>query len=112
MTGMTANALWGGPRIEPRLAELFADPIVRAVMRCDGVSLASLQSVIARVQPWLRQAGPAEPSGRNSARADIAFREILQRVEDALLEAGRREIAVATDHGTFEWRTNATAERP
>lgn len=112
MTGAVARATWCGPRIEPRLAELLADPIVQAVMRCDGVSLASLQSVIAHVQPWLRQAGPAEPSDRNSARTDIAFREILQRVEDALLEAGQREIAVATDHGTFEWRTNVTPENP
>jgi hypothetical protein len=69
---------------------------------------ASLQSVIARVQPWLRQAGSAALSGENSAHADLAVREILQQIEDALLDAGQREVVVATDHGRFEWSLNAT----
>ncbi len=106
MTGSGAHSPWGGSGIEPRLAELLVDPIVQAVMRSDGVSPAALQLVIARVRSWLRQAGSAGLSGRDLAHADIAVREIPQRVEDALLDAGRKEIAVATEYGTFEWRTN------
>lgn len=106
MTGSVAHAPRGGSGTEPRLAELLVDPIVQAVMRSDGVSPASLKSVIAHVQPWLRQAGWAGLSGCNLAHADVAVREILQQVEDALLDAGRNEIAVATDYGTFEWRSN------
>ena len=47
---------WGRPGIEPPLGEVLADPIVQAVMRRDRVSRAALQSVIAHVLPWVRQA--------------------------------------------------------
>jgi hypothetical protein len=49
---------WGRPGIEPPLDEVLADPIVQAVMRRDGVSLAALQTVIAHVQPRMQQAQP------------------------------------------------------
>jgi hypothetical protein len=49
---------WGRPGIEPPLDEVLADPIVQAVMRRDGVSLAALQSVIGHVQLRMRQTQP------------------------------------------------------
>jgi hypothetical protein len=54
---MTSNRLWRKAGEEPDLAEVLADPLVHLVMRRDGVSLAQLQSVIARARVALR-AGP------------------------------------------------------
>ena len=33
------------------------------------------------------------------------IREILQAVEDALLDAGFDDFVVATEHGSWHWRT-------
>ena len=41
---------WGVPGIEPPLREVLTDPLVRAVMRRDGVSLAALESLVAAVR--------------------------------------------------------------
>jgi RNA polymerase sigma-32 factor len=46
---------WGSPGIEPRLCEVLADPVIHAVMRCDGVDRAALESVVAHAQQRLRQ---------------------------------------------------------
>lgn len=51
----------GGFGSEPPLREVLADPIVQAVMRRDGVSLAALGSVIARARQRLRNAPPSGP---------------------------------------------------
>ncbi|HXQ50589.1 MAG TPA: hypothetical protein VN802_05805 [Stellaceae bacterium] len=40
-------ARWGKAGIEPDLAEMLADPVVRLVMRRDGVSLDELLAVVA-----------------------------------------------------------------
>lgn len=37
---------WGKAGVEPSLGELLADPSIRAVMRCDGVTAASLEAII------------------------------------------------------------------
>lgn len=47
---------WSRAGEEPALAEVLADPIVLALMRRDGVTLAEICRVIARVQPR-----PVEP---------------------------------------------------
>jgi hypothetical protein len=52
---------------EPSLCEVLADPIIRAVMQCDGVSLVALGSVIARARRRLRDmpsSGPSSPETR------------------------------------------------
>ncbi|GGF45041.1 hypothetical protein GCM10011611_59340 [Aliidongia dinghuensis] len=41
---------WGLPGIEPPLREVLADPLVRAVMRSDGVPLARLETLIADIR--------------------------------------------------------------
>jgi hypothetical protein len=51
---MMSNRLWRNAGEEPDLADVLADPIVHLVMRRDGVSLAQLQSVIARARAALR----------------------------------------------------------
>jgi hypothetical protein len=54
----------GGFGSEPPLCEVLADPIVRAVMRRDGVSLAALGSIIAQARCRLRDtpsSGPPSP---------------------------------------------------
>jgi hypothetical protein len=51
---MTSNRLWRKAGEEPDLAEVLADPLVHLVMRRDGISLAQLQSVIARARAALR----------------------------------------------------------
>jgi hypothetical protein len=48
---------WGKRGSEPPLGEVLADPLVHAVMRCDGVSCAALDSLIARAQRRLRTRG-------------------------------------------------------
>jgi hypothetical protein len=60
---------WGKPGIEPPLGEVLEDPIVQAVMRRDGVSLAALQAVIARVLPLIQQAA------RSSSRSRVPSTE-------------------------------------
>ncbi len=52
----------GGFGSEPSLCEVLADPIIRAVMQCDGVSLAALGSVIAQARRRLRDMPSSEPS--------------------------------------------------
>jgi len=47
------NRSWEEPGSEPRLAEVFADPIVHLVMRRDSVSLGELRAVVARAQARL-----------------------------------------------------------
>jgi hypothetical protein len=57
----------GGFGSEPPLCEVLADPIIQAVMRRDGVSLAALGSVIAQARRRLRDMpspGPASPAAR------------------------------------------------
>jgi|tagenome__1003787_1003787.scaffolds.fasta_scaffold12534874_1 hypothetical protein len=49
---------WSGPGTEPRLHEILADPIVHALMRCDGVSGAALESLIAQARRAMRQPQP------------------------------------------------------
>jgi hypothetical protein len=61
---------WGRPGIEPPLGEVLADPIVQAVMRRDGVSLAALQAVIAQVLPWVRQATRSSSSSPSAPPAE------------------------------------------
>jgi hypothetical protein len=39
------------------------------------------------------------------ARQGKGAREVLQAVEDALIDAGYDDFVVATEHGTFRWRT-------
>jgi hypothetical protein len=51
---MTSNRLWRKAGEEPDLADVLADPLVHLVMRRDGVSLAQLESVIARARAALR----------------------------------------------------------
>src|SRR5260221_256727 len=46
---------WERLGIEPQLCEVLADPLVHAVMQCDGVSPATLDSVIAHAKWRLRQ---------------------------------------------------------
>lgn len=46
---------WERLGIEPPLCEVLADPLVHAVMQCDGVSRATLDSVIAHAKWRLRQ---------------------------------------------------------
>ena len=46
---------WGGFGVEPPLREVLTDPIIQAVMRSDGVSLADLQSAIAETRRRLRR---------------------------------------------------------
>jgi hypothetical protein len=46
---------WGGPGVEPSLAELIEDPVVQALMRRDGVSRAVLEIMIAHARQRLRQ---------------------------------------------------------
>jgi hypothetical protein len=45
---------WLVPGAEPKLHEVFADPIVHAVMRRDGVSPTQLRAIVARAQACLR----------------------------------------------------------
>lgn len=45
--------------------------------------------------------GPPDPFA-NEGRG---IREILQAVEDALLDAGFDDFVVATEHGSWHWRT-------
>jgi hypothetical protein len=53
-TGLLADSPpWGKPGAEPSLHEVLADPLVHAVMRCDGVSRAALESVIDSAQQRL-----------------------------------------------------------
>lgn len=40
--------------VEPNLDELLADPLTQAIMRCDGVSPASLQALVAKVRADLK----------------------------------------------------------
>jgi hypothetical protein len=47
---------WARAGIEPRLAEMLADPLVHQVMRRDGVTEAALRGVIGRAQARLRSA--------------------------------------------------------
>jgi hypothetical protein len=42
---------WGKAGIEPQLCEMLADPLVQAVMRSDGISLAALESIL---EAWRR----------------------------------------------------------
>jgi hypothetical protein len=44
---------WGRPGIEPPLCEVLADPLIEAIMRCDGVSPTSLQDIIVQAQQAL-----------------------------------------------------------
>lgn len=46
---------WGRAGIEPPLREVLADPLIHAIMRCDGVSNAALESVIIRARWRMRQ---------------------------------------------------------
>jgi DNA-binding winged helix-turn-helix (wHTH) protein len=41
--------------IEPRLEELLNDPLTEAVMRRDGVSVASLRELISSMRKGLRE---------------------------------------------------------
>jgi hypothetical protein len=61
---------WGRPGIEPPLSEVLEDPIVQAVMRRDGVSLAALRAVIAQVLPWVRQATRSSSSSPSAPPAE------------------------------------------
>jgi hypothetical protein len=45
---------WLAAGKEPALAELLADPLVRLVMRRDGVSPAALRDIVAAAQRGLR----------------------------------------------------------
>jgi hypothetical protein len=42
---------------------------------------------------------------REFARQGRGIRDVLQSVEDALMDAGFDDFMVATEHGTFHWRT-------
>jgi hypothetical protein len=48
-----------------------------------------------------------EPKGSDEMARFAArgrqIQEVLQSVEDALIEAGFEDFAVATEHGTFQW---------
>lgn len=46
--------------IEPPLDAMLADPIVQAVMACDGVSEAEVRATVARAN--LRGNGPRQPA--------------------------------------------------
>jgi hypothetical protein len=58
---------WGRPGIEPTLRDVLADPLVHAVMRRDGVSVAALQSLIAQVGWRLRHSSARGNAMRQSA---------------------------------------------
>ncbi|MFI4987606.1 MAG: hypothetical protein ACHQF3_09200 [Alphaproteobacteria bacterium] len=53
---------WRCAGTEPALSDVLADPLVRLVMRRDGVSLPHLSAVIARAQAGLR----ADPCCRSA----------------------------------------------
>jgi hypothetical protein len=67
---------WGKPDIEPSLCELLADPLLRSLMRSDGVTSAELESAISRTRQRLRQdhAPPPAPerSGESGAKESPA----------------------------------------
>jgi len=41
--------------VEPKLEELLSDPLTRALMTCDGVSVASLRELISSTRRGLRE---------------------------------------------------------
>ena len=47
---MKINQRWHNAGEEPDLAEVLADPLVRLVMRRDGVSLGQLETLIAQAR--------------------------------------------------------------
>jgi RNA polymerase sigma-32 factor len=46
---------WGRPGVEPSLYEVLADPVVQALMRCDGVDRTALESLVANARRRLGQ---------------------------------------------------------
>jgi hypothetical protein len=61
---------WGRPGIEPPLGEVLADPIVQAVMRRDGISLAALQSIIGHVFAWVHPGLRSSSSSPSAPRPE------------------------------------------
>ena len=47
----------------------------------------------------------ADECDREFVRQGRGVREVLQAVEDALIDAGYDDFVVATEHGSFHWRT-------
>jgi hypothetical protein len=43
------------------------------------------------------------------AKGALSIRETLQAIEDALIDQGFDEYLVATEHGSFTWRTTEWA---
>jgi hypothetical protein len=70
LAGRCARPASGRFSVEPPLCAVLDDPIVQAVMRSDGVSLAALQSAIAETRRQLRQIPPSAPT-RASAQEKV-----------------------------------------
>ena len=49
------GARWACAGKEPSLEEVFADPVIHAVMERDGVSQAALRAAVGRAQTQLRR---------------------------------------------------------
>jgi hypothetical protein len=51
---------------EPHLSQVLDDPIIRAVMRCDGVEADELQALMAAVRRRLDERAHAMPGERRA----------------------------------------------
>jgi hypothetical protein len=58
---------WRTTGVEPPLEDVLADPIVRAVMACDGVSEGELRDVVAAAAPGTPAATEPAPRPRRQA---------------------------------------------
>jgi hypothetical protein len=65
---------WREPGIEPRLADVMADPLVRLLMRRDGVTFVDMTLIIERARSRLRTDPPRSAARRQEG---IAVADLL-----------------------------------
>lgn len=56
-----ATSVFAGGGVEPAIDDLLDDPVMAAIMRCDGVSAADLRALLAKVRHDLKSRGARSP---------------------------------------------------